>query len=505
MSLFTPSCRFVALIIVLAAHPSCGALDEAAQDETPGGSVGWGKADGPEGTCEAAPTMNAVFSPQPYAQSHLPAIITIIDGAKQSLDIAMYNLSDNKIVQALGKAIGRGVKVRFLSENAQDDRKAPSGTISAKLEDLGVDVRYVNKIMHHKFMIADGPRTEGVNAACSRLVSGSGNWSQSAATIYDENTVFLSGVPRLVMMYQQEFNLLWSHSSDLSWSSSIVFDPQSIDLSSTLAQDPSSDALFTSANFTVKEGSTTFRRADVPDAIAAPLVEAILSAQSSIHIASGHLRSRPVSEALMAAKKARPTLDIRVYLDGQEYISASGDNEQLANLDACLKSAGDSESKKRDCTDKGFLFSYEVSQAGIELRYKYYAYRWDMGYAKQMHNKLIIIDGTTLFTGSYNLSDNAEHNTFENMLVLRAPAFQQLIDSYESTFEALWSTDEDRSLLADLRDKVSTSDTIPLVFSPMALTWAEVTDLKQLIYENCPKVQSVDYQKNPTKHTTCPR
>lgn len=41
-------------------------------------------------------------------------------------------------------------------------------------------------------------------------------------------------------------------------------------------------------------------------------------ADESIWVGSGHLRSRPVAEALIAKRAADPMIDIRVYLDGQE-------------------------------------------------------------------------------------------------------------------------------------------------------------------------------------------
>lgn len=52
---------------------------------------------------------------------------------------------------------------------------------------------------------------------------------------------------------------------------------------------------------------------------------------------------------------------------------------------------------------------------------------------------------------------------------------------------------------------MKTADPIPLVFEPMSLTWAEAMNLKALIRENCPDVDTTLYRSNPVTHQTCPR
>ena len=45
----------------------------------------------------------------------------------------------------------------------------------------------------------------------------------------------------------------------------------------------------------------------------------------------------------------------------------------------------------------------------------------------------------------------------------------------------------------------------PIVFDSMALTWPEVSALKQAIWENCPDINSWQYRSSPQSHTTCER
>jgi phosphatidylserine/phosphatidylglycerophosphate/cardiolipin synthase-like enzyme len=414
-----------------------------------------------------------IFSPQPYEQSHAVRVAKVIDGAKHSLDIAMYSYSDARIAAALSSAVARGVKVRFLFDTAAEDRKLTGAALlaskSGRLEQQGIEVRWVNKVMHHKLMIADGPRDEGTRAATATLVTGSGNWSNGAATRYDENTLFFTGAAELVLRVQREFDLLWSHSRPIDANPALAYElashaPSDADMKA--ADDPNAHVYCTSANFSVN--GTTFRtegRNELSDA----LVAAIAGAKRSIHVASGHLRSRPVSEALMA--RTADGLDIRVYLDGQEYVSAS--------------------------------FGYAVARTGIAVRYKYYAYRWDASYAEQMHHKYLIIDGETLYTGSYNLSDNAEHDTIENMLRLGGTAHARLVAAFEDNFERLWDTGRVEGRLAALRTQIAAGGAIPLVFPPMALDHAEITKLKSELRAACPAADSEPYRTDPPAHQRC--
>jgi phosphatidylserine/phosphatidylglycerophosphate/cardiolipin synthase-like enzyme len=453
----------------------------------------------------AGRSAEVVFSPQPYHQSHNVRIAGIIDAAERSIDVAMYSFSDAGISEALERAVDRGVKVRFLFDTASEDRKLSGAALdnskSGRLERIGINVRWVNKIMHHKLMIVDGPRDDAASAATATIVSGSGNWSWGAATRYDENTLFLTGYPELALRLQAEFNLLWEHSRDVVVDASLPYELSSYAIDQGAITDEADQHVwFTSDNFSVS--GDTFRIAG-RDTVSTELARAISGATESIQIASGHLRSRPISEALIAAATANPELDIQVYLDGQEYISEWYHGEQQRRLEACLAEAS-TDAQQRNCLDKGFYFGYQLgATTGAEVRYKLYSYRWHYSYAVQMHHKYLIIDGDELWTGSYNLSDNAEHNTFENMMVFEGAQFAALIAAYQANFEAIWNTGE--GLLDDLVAEVETSESIPLVFEPMALTWDQVSELKSQIRDNCALINSEPFRTRPEDHHACPR
>src|SRR6185503_20486265 len=99
--------------------------------------------------------------------------------------------------------------------------------------------------------------------------------------------------------------------------------------------------------------------------------------------------------------------------------------------------------------------------AGITVRLKSYAYRWDYTYAFQMHSKYMVVDGKELLTGSFNASMNSEQATFESGLHVFGTAYAPLIGKYEQNFTTIWDTG--RNLLAGLRTKIMNDATIPIV------------------------------------------
>jgi phosphatidylserine/phosphatidylglycerophosphate/cardiolipin synthase-like enzyme len=461
------------------------------------------------GLC-AAPTDSNVevfLSPQPKEVSHLARAVELIDGAERSLDVAMYSFRDGDIEDALERAVDRGIRVRLILEKANEDRRDPEGSLSAGLEDAGMDVRYVNKIMHHKFLLVDGPQESADQAAESILMTGSANWSYSAATRYDENTLVFTGYPELALRYQREFDRVWQYSRDFVWGDfEQVFTTPVEDAAIEAADQGEMEALFTSANFRTYESSRygwTFSRERGRAEVANRLVELIEGATDRILIASGHLRSRQVAEALLAKVQENPTLDVRVYLDAQEYLSEWYHSEQVADREDCLAEAEGSAARTEDCLDYGFLYAYELVQAGVDVRFKYYSYRWHYSYAEQMHHKYLIIDDQ-LVTGSYNLSANAEYDTLENVVVLRGLRFATVVERFAMNFATLWETGRAEGLYDDLMaDVLEGDDEFPIVFDSMALTWQEVDDLKAAMRDACAELNSDDFRRYPERHYRC--
>ncbi len=475
-----------------------GAFD--AELECTGSEDGGDLPDPPSSTS----TAEVIFSPQPYEDSHLARTAELIDGAEVSIDLAMYSFRDNGVLEAIGRARERGVSVRAILESAHKDHDDPEGTKSGQLEDMGVEVRWVNKIMHHKFAIIDGPRTDAAAAATGTLVTGSGNWSWSAGTKYDENTVIVSGDERLMLAFQQEYELLWDNSRLVDGHEDIPEADVTPISDDQVDEAQGSDVVFTTANMTTYVSSTygpTFKTVSGSGEVREALAQLIAEADESIWIASGHLRSRQITDALVAAHAANPDLEIKVYLDGQEYVSDGYWADEVTDYVECTEEASTTIQAQK-CEDKGLHFGWLLAETGIDLRYKYYSYRWHYSYAVQMHHKYLVVDGTTVASGSYNMSNNAELDTVENMVFYEASAYPQLVADFVDNFESIWDTGTG-SELDSLMAQITSGDDFPIVFPSMALEHDQVSALKQAIYENCPDINSDEYKSSPQSHQTC--
>ena len=447
------------------------------------------------------------FSPASLEESHLRKVQKWLSEAESSIDLALYSWRANPadIIPEVESALARGVKVRAVLEGASKDLRREDGGLSKRLEDAGATVRYTTKIMHHKFALIDA---DSENA---KLISGSANWTSSAAARYDENTLFVRGADPLVDSFISEFATLWNFGKDFEFLPEEDSNPQFESFSDELTVSPASTedgsvrgAYFTSDNFKMSRTSRgprlSLRRNS--SAVRDELISLISSARSSIQIASGHLRSGEITAALIAAKNANPSLDIKVYLDAAEYISKHFANEQDKKLERCETEAT-TPRKRAACDDKGYLFSYNLYREGIEVRFKSYAYRWHYSYAEQMHHKYMVIDNQTLATGSYNYSHNAEFSSLENLIVLSGEDTRSVIEDYTKNFESIWK--RGRGNLESLQNEVKNAESIPLVFDSISLDWPEVTDLKKLIRSNCSRINSTEMKRNPARYRYCRR
>ena len=410
--------------------------------------------------------ISVLFSPQASENSHLARIAELIDSeADESIDIAMYSYSHQEPVKgALQRALDRGVKIRFLANSDLANSSSKGGG----LEQMGIDVRRVTKIMHHKLAIIDGPRDNETldRAGSAHIISGSGNWSSSAATLYDENTVFMTGYPELALRLQRDFDTLWAGSKDVVYNDTLAWDQTRGDITDALIaanDDPNTHALLTSYNFapTSSQGWSVLGTTVVTDA----LVQAIHGAEHSVHIASGHFLNEPIAQALVDQLGAYPDLDVDIIVDCQE-TSKSGAIATLKN---------------------------KIESLGGHIGYKCNTYRWHYKLAKQMHHKYMVIDERTLYTGSLNFSLNAEINTFENMLMFTGAEHSALVSSYLANHAAVrsYGQEEGGEALQELIDDIATGDSVPLNwYTAISMDLDTFRDLKDAIRERCPATKS---------------
>jgi phosphatidylserine/phosphatidylglycerophosphate/cardiolipin synthase-like enzyme len=124
-------------------------------------------------------------------------LIERIDEVTSTLDIAMYNTGRASIVDAVERAVNRGVQVRYIADD-ETSNNALDGLLSFPVRFRGGD-----GIMHNKFVIADAAIADQ-----AWLWSGSTNLSSNQLST-DPNHAHIIHDQGLALNYQREFDELW--------------------------------------------------------------------------------------------------------------------------------------------------------------------------------------------------------------------------------------------------------------------------------------------------------
>lgn len=129
-------------------------------------------------------------------------IISAINGSRETIDAAMYSLTEPAIAAALEAASRRGVRLRIV---ADADQTLDRYSQIPYLREAGIPVRLSGgyrgerSLMHDKFAVFDG-----------RLaVTGSFNWTTSADDFNYENAIFIAD-PSIAARFENEFARIWA-------------------------------------------------------------------------------------------------------------------------------------------------------------------------------------------------------------------------------------------------------------------------------------------------------
>ncbi len=402
------------------------------------------------------------FSPTPKAavRGVWQGIQDRLAAATSSIDVAMFSFSDVSHRKALMAAAERGVKVRVVMQTGTCSqckycKELIDGT---KHLDNPITVRFVTPTMHNKFTVIDyDSLDDGAPTRKSVVATGSCNWSMSSATRYDEDWMAFEGdlAPITIRAYKQEFEWLWAYSRPCGT------DPT--DVSGTaisknwISERIDFDGCFTSYNMepVYSRGKWGFNYlkngADVVGACNSKMIEAIDAATESIDIAHTYFRSEPIYDAVL--RRHKEGIHVRVINDGKEFRNSN-------------------------------KFPIKLADEGADVQFKYYARGWDFSCAQQMHIKFILIDadksadgGCIVITGSENLSEGSEKNTFENTIMSRTP---WVCDAYANQFARLSNygpnLNENRTSAVKRYNEEATC-----FFSPITLSGEEIKDLRTSI------------------------
>jgi mitochondrial cardiolipin hydrolase len=143
---------------------------------------------------QAHDRAEAFFSPGDSCRN---SITGLLKRTRQSVDICVFTITDNRISDSIIETRDRGVEVRIISDN---DKSEDVGSDIERFERAGIKVA-IDKTrhhMHHKFAVFDRRIT----------LTGSYNWTRSAAE-YNEENILITHDSRIAGRFQKEFNRLW--------------------------------------------------------------------------------------------------------------------------------------------------------------------------------------------------------------------------------------------------------------------------------------------------------
>jgi phosphatidylserine/phosphatidylglycerophosphate/cardiolipin synthase-like enzyme len=127
----------------------------------------------------------------------LESISDLLKQAKQSLDICVFTITDERLANDILVCHRNGIKVRIITD---DEKMYDHGSAIKDLKSAGIPVKidHSRYHMHHKFGIID-----------SRIIfTGSFNWTYTASNHNQENMLVTTNHD-IVNQYAEQFKILW--------------------------------------------------------------------------------------------------------------------------------------------------------------------------------------------------------------------------------------------------------------------------------------------------------
>ena len=148
-------------------------------------------------------------------------IISRIDSAKKSIDIAIYSLTNTSISDSIIRAHNRGINVRMIIENSKINSSRIDPAVQ-KLIDANIAIKALRGgglygIMHNKIAIIDS----------SILITGSYNFTLTANSNNFENIVIVTD-PQNIKSYNDYFEIMWEKAIDIKYNSKSLAIPSDI-------------------------------------------------------------------------------------------------------------------------------------------------------------------------------------------------------------------------------------------------------------------------------------
>ncbi len=326
------------------------------------------------------------------ADSVMARLTAFIREARQSLDIAVYDMRFNdalraQLADALADRARAGVEIRFCFDGdkpvepnvAAGQDPAPAGT-SAFVQSLGYPWKRIAgmKLMHSKFIIRDR----------ASVWTGSTNFTNDAFTLMDNNVVTIDSPP-LAAYYSTDFEQLWEK-ENFENTGKIQTEPVAL----TYAEQPATARLMFSPGCGLEIDTEIARR--------------VRSAQRRVRICSLLINSGTLIDELLNLLHA-----------GGVPVDGIYDRTQMAEVYTQWQEVPSNHWKipaLQEIVARAHLAGKNSTPYSPTSRHDF------------MHNKILVIDDTVI-TGSYNFSRSAQFNA-ENILFLESPALAQTYSTY---------------------------------------------------------------------------
>lgn len=129
-------------------------------------------------------------------------LVALIDSARSTLDVAIYDFDSLDIARAMARARGRGVVVRMVtdSDTLNAVKNQPVQAALAAVRGAGIEIvgDARGPLMHHKFTVADGTWVE------------TGSWNYTDGDTYRlNNNMIVIQSPALAANYTSEFEKMF--------------------------------------------------------------------------------------------------------------------------------------------------------------------------------------------------------------------------------------------------------------------------------------------------------
>ncbi len=127
-------------------------------------------------------------------------IISAINTADNDLNVETMLITRSDLANAIFDAQNRGAEVQVITNDATDNTATVNNILNYLPQGKNVTDLQTNGLLHHKVAIIDA----NINGSDPQVITGSHNWSNSANTINDENTLIIHN-DVIANIYFQQF------------------------------------------------------------------------------------------------------------------------------------------------------------------------------------------------------------------------------------------------------------------------------------------------------------